>query len=129
MTALGHDRPLRDTDDWRIDAACRTRPDLNWFPEQGQPVAAQLAVCAACPVRTDCLADALGNGADNGYGLWGGLSAKQRRDLRSTARLDINRGPARCGTRSGYMLHRKRQEDACDECRAANAAYQAERVR
>lgn len=31
---------------------------------------------------------------------------------------------ARCGTRSGYIAHRRRGEDACPECRAANSKYQ-----
>jgi len=31
-----------------------------------------------------------------------------------------------CGTRSGYMAHRKKKEDPCQPCREANTAYSAE---
>jgi hypothetical protein len=30
----------------------------------------------------------------------------------------------KCGTRSGYVRHRSLKEDACAECKAANAKYQ-----
>ncbi|HWN00049.1 MAG TPA: hypothetical protein VNO54_23630, partial [Streptosporangiaceae bacterium] len=30
---------------------------------------------------------------------------------------------AKCGTRPGYLRHRKNKEEACAPCRAANAAY------
>jgi hypothetical protein len=32
-------------------------------------------------------------------------------------------GPARCGTPAGYQRHRRRNEQPCDDCRVANAAY------
>ena len=32
---------------------------------------------------------------------------------------------ARCGTAAGYKRHLRRQEQTCDECRRANALYQA----
>ena len=30
-----------------------------------------------------------------------------------------------CGTYAGYQAHRRAHEPACDQCRAANAAYSA----
>lgn len=41
--------------------------------------AAAKRVCASCPVRTDCLAVALTYGED--FGIWGGLTAAERRAL------------------------------------------------
>ncbi len=35
-------------------------------------------------------------------------------------------GPATCGTRSGYVAHRKAGEDACRPCKDANQAYNIE---
>lgn len=35
---------------------------------------------------------------------------------------------AACGTESGYKRHRRNGEDACDECKAARAAYQRGKV-
>lgn len=34
--------------------------------------------------------------------------------------------PAQCGTRSGYVAHRKAKEDACRPCKDANQAYNVE---
>jgi WhiB family transcriptional regulator, redox-sensing transcriptional regulator len=36
-------------------------------------------VCATCPVRTECLADALDNRVE--YGVWGGMTERERRAL------------------------------------------------
>ena len=37
------------------------------------------AVCLACPVRTECLADALDNRIE--FGVWGGMTERERRQL------------------------------------------------
>ena len=37
------------------------------------------AVCLACPVRTECLADALDNRIE--FGVWGGMTERERRAL------------------------------------------------
>ncbi|MBO3087975.1 WhiB family transcriptional regulator [Cellulomonas dongxiuzhuiae] len=37
------------------------------------------AVCQGCPVRLDCLADALDSRAD--FGVWGGMTERERRAL------------------------------------------------
>lgn len=37
-----------------------------------------------------------------------------------------NRGTARHGTHSGYVIHRKYGEDACDACKAAHLAWKKE---
>jgi WhiB family transcriptional regulator, redox-sensing transcriptional regulator len=36
-------------------------------------------VCRGCPVRTECLADALDNRVE--FGVWGGLTERERRSL------------------------------------------------
>ena len=70
--------------DWRSDAACRgTDPDA-FFPvaEAGpayeRQVAAAKAVCAGCPVRAECLDEALARIPD---GIAGGLTPAERRRL------------------------------------------------
>lgn len=71
---LGSDRP-----DWRAEALCaQVDPDL-WFPERGGAVSAAQRICRGCPVRVECLADALVNGER--FGIWGGLSEPERRRL------------------------------------------------
>ena len=65
---------------WREQALCReTDPDA-FFPEKGQTPYAAQRVCSVCPVRTECLADALAR-RDVAFGVLGGLTPRQRRDL------------------------------------------------
>lgn len=125
--ALGNDWPRTDTANWRDQASCKTRPDLNWYPGQGEQFDEQLAVCAGCPVRDDCIAEALAATEYDDLGIWGGMSQRQRTLLRRGQRNAKTRRPvAECGTRSGYMRHRKDGTVICEDCRAANAAYQRE---
>ena len=65
---------------WWAQAACRQRPDVNFFPELGESTARAKAVCSACEARDACLAFAEAEGLD--HGVWGGLSPQQRRDMR-----------------------------------------------
>jgi hypothetical protein len=39
----------------------------------------------------------------------------------------LDADPPKCGTRNGYIAHRRRGEDPCPGCRAANAADAMER--
>lgn len=67
--------------DWIQRAVCRSvDPDL-WYPDKGDSVGsrAAIAICRSCPVRAQCLAYALDHGER--FGVWGGLSANQRRAL------------------------------------------------
>ena len=54
-------------------------PDL-FFPETANDEDAAKAVCASCPVREACLDHALT--ASEPYGIWGGLTLRERRMLR-----------------------------------------------
>ncbi len=73
---------------FRDRAACRdTDPEL-FFPvgESGpalQQTRTAQAVCAGCPVATNCLQWALEHGVD--HGVFGGVTADERRALRRTA--------------------------------------------
>jgi hypothetical protein len=51
-----------------------------WFPEKGGSNATAKQVCQACPVREACLQWAVDH--DERYGVWGGLSERERRQLR-----------------------------------------------
>lgn len=75
------------TGDFRSRAACRDGIDPDAFfptgeagPQLDAAVAAAKAVCAGCPVRAACLAWAL---RALPYGIAGGLTAEERRDLRA----------------------------------------------
>jgi WhiB family redox-sensing transcriptional regulator len=65
-------------DDWATAAACRgTNPDQLFVRGAEQNKAKQL--CAGCPVRTECLAEALDNQIE--WGVWGGMTERERRAL------------------------------------------------
>lgn len=69
---------------WRLEALCaQTDPDL-FFPEVGERNPAAKAVCGRCAVREECLAVALDRREP--YGIWGGLSADERKKLRTRQR-------------------------------------------
>ena len=46
-------------------------------------------VCGACPVRTECLAEALDNQIE--WGVWGGMTERERRAL-LRRRPNVHRG-------------------------------------
>lgn len=64
--------------DWSTRAVCSTQdPDLLFVTGAAQREAAKM--CRGCPVRLECLADALDNEVE--FGVWGGLTERQRRAL------------------------------------------------
>lgn len=65
---------------WTREALCRGTDPSVWFPARGETASPQKALCRACPVRTACLAAAMRHGEH--IGLWGGLSTRERRQLR-----------------------------------------------
>lgn len=88
---------------WKRDAACRgCDPDL-FYPHRGQDVRAAKALCRGCPVRFECLEASL-DGEGERFGIWGGLSEKERRRIRRMRRKAAGiplRGPiARARTAS-----------------------------
>jgi WhiB family redox-sensing transcriptional regulator len=68
-------------------AACRDVPTDTFYPERGDPLGTGPAkrICAGCPVRAECLADALERG--DPWGVWGGLSERERRRLKRRGRV------------------------------------------
>lgn len=66
------------TEDWTSRASCRKeQPDALFV--QGAAQNRAKVVCHGCPVRTECLADALDNRTE--FGVWGGLTERERRAL------------------------------------------------
>ena len=70
--------------DWHTRAACKgLTPDL-FFPSVGgnKPSTDAIRVCATCPVRTECLNEALKCPPMDDYGVWGGTTVTQRQQIR-----------------------------------------------
>src|SRR3954471_6379694 len=66
------------TPDWTTRAACRSgSPDTVFV--QGAAQNRAKSVWLGCPVRTECLADALDNRVE--FGVWGGMTERERRAL------------------------------------------------
>ena len=69
---------------WQRDAACLGKPTEMFFPEgKGTGPGEALKVCAGCPVRVECYEWAEAEGFV--YGVFGGLSERQRRAARHDA--------------------------------------------
>ena len=64
--------------DWTTRAACKG-PDPDELFVQGAAQNRAKLICRGCPVRTECLADALDNGIE--FGVWGGMTERERRAL------------------------------------------------
>jgi WhiB family redox-sensing transcriptional regulator len=88
----------------------QTDPEV-FFPEKGGSVREAKAVCAGCPVRTPCLEYALAH--DERFGVWGGLSERERRRLTSAARRQLASQPA--ARRAGALAARRAAPGRPDE--------------
>ena len=63
---------------------CAPRPTLRRsFPEKGGSTREAKKVCLSCDVRGECLDYALAH--DERFGIWGGLSERERRRLKKSA--------------------------------------------
>jgi WhiB family transcriptional regulator, redox-sensing transcriptional regulator len=71
--------------DWTALAKCRGTEDAMFGTPFDQKRASLL--CASCPVRSDCLAEALDNRIE--WGVWGGMTERERR-LLLRQRADIS---------------------------------------
>jgi WhiB family redox-sensing transcriptional regulator len=55
---------------WETNAQCREMPTSLFFSDDLDEIAEAKSVCLACPVRTECLDEAVGRREQ--YGIWGG---------------------------------------------------------
>jgi WhiB family redox-sensing transcriptional regulator len=69
---------ISEQTDWRLSASCRDEDPDGLFVRGAEQRRAKL-VCQACPVRTECLAEALDNRIE--FGVWGGMTERERRAL------------------------------------------------
>ncbi len=68
---------------WQERALCAQTDPEAFFPEKGGSTREAKKVCVSCEVRVECLDYALEN--DERFGIWGGLSERERRKLKRRA--------------------------------------------
>jgi WhiB family redox-sensing transcriptional regulator len=68
---------------WQSDALCAQTDPEAFFPEKGGSTRDAKRICTSCDVRAQCLEYALQN--DERFGIWGGLSERERRKLKRRA--------------------------------------------
>lgn len=69
---------------WTRDALCAQTDPEAFYPEKGGSTREAKQVCLECPVRFECLEEALDH--DERFGIWGGLSERERRKLQRARR-------------------------------------------
>ena len=68
---------------WMEHGKCLDADPEAFFPEKGGSTREAKRICSACTVREECLEYALSN--DERFGIWGGLSERERRRLKRLA--------------------------------------------
>ena len=68
---------------WQADALCAQTDPEAFFPEKGGSTRDAKRICSGCEVKAQCLDYALAN--DERFGIWGGLSERERRKLKKRA--------------------------------------------
>jgi len=72
-----------DASSWQASALCAQTDPEAFFPEKGGSTREAKSVCKVCEVKQECLEYALAH--DERYGIWGGLSERERRKLKRRA--------------------------------------------
>ena len=74
---------------WREHAACAGHAEYFFNDAKKTNVREAKKICAACPVQSQCLEYGLTHVE---YGVWGGLTANERRTLNRKRRLEAAGG-------------------------------------
>ena len=72
-----------DAQSWQERALCAETDPEAFFPEKGGSTREAKKICTGCEVKAECLEYALAN--DERFGIWGGLSERERRKLKKRA--------------------------------------------
>ncbi len=119
---------------WSERGLCRQIDAEVFFPERdgddptprAQRVAEAKAICALCPVRAECLRDALAK--NERFGVWGGLTTRERDRLQGAKGTRPPRTLMPCGTPAAARRHARHHEPLDEACRRAAALDRQERA-
>lgn len=119
---------LTPASSWTRHAACAGDDPEDYFTAR---TLAGLS-CRICPVRETCLAEAMAAegdaGPDDRYGIYGGLTSKERAALAFDSGVQRRRHSggrplAPCGTEAAYNRHTRKGEPIDEACRRAHSRY------
>jgi hypothetical protein len=104
---------------WHPLAPCRNHPELDWIdaPPDSPEEQRCKTICRACPVRTACLASAMGNREP--WGVWGGLNTTERVAYAERTKRPVPNVLPPHGLNTRYAKHGCR----CPSCRQAHRIY------
>ncbi|MGH3450295.1 MAG: WhiB family transcriptional regulator [Haloechinothrix sp.] len=74
---------VAEEQEWQDRALCAQTDPEAFFPEKGGSTREAKRICHGCEVRSECLEYALAH--DERFGIWGGLSERERRRLKKRA--------------------------------------------
>ena len=86
VTVDGVGADLSDAEElmgWQERALCAQTDPEAFFPEKGGSTREAKRICVGCEVKQECLEYALAH--DERFGIWGGLSERERRRLKRRA--------------------------------------------
>jgi len=111
---------------WAAEALCAQADPELWFPDRGESNKVAKSVCRQCPVKEQCLQEAL---MTPDYGIWGGTSEAERAQMRRELGIKLPSGHIRHGTEAGARQHYRKGERPCSECMEAQLRYGQDRRR
>lgn len=74
---------LGNAPEWQERSSCSSTDPEAWFPDLGGSSRYAKRICKGCEVKDECLEYALAH--DERFGIWGGLSERERRKLKRRA--------------------------------------------
>lgn len=99
---------------WMARGLCR-QTDPDGFYAKGRTAADAKRTCLRCDVRAECLEYALGH--KERFGIWGGLSERERTGLLKAAQSDSPPTCVECGEPHGGSANRKYCDTHRDKAR------------
>jgi WhiB family redox-sensing transcriptional regulator len=112
----GWDLPDPGEVSWQDASLCSQTDPEAFFPEKGGSVREAKRVCAACPVRTECLEYALEHREP--FGIFGGKTERQRRAILVDREREA--GTVRCDSRRHVLAGENVLPNGkCAACREA----------
>lgn len=95
LAAFMRDEPAPWMDPVAPTASCAEVDPELWHPEKGGSTREAKRICRQCPLVAACRGWALDHPHEARYGVWGGLSERERREVRRQRRRDLAVAAAR----------------------------------